>query len=108
MFLNEFDVLFCLLIASAISAYVLVLKRLRQKPIPMKKIVAQNSKKHDYPKITKNSKKVDKATPETMQQRKPQTTCSHHFGYLSTLPKNSSLPNECLGCTKIVECLTFE
>jgi hypothetical protein len=30
--------------------------------------------------------------------------CSHHLGYLSTFPKNSSLPEECLSCDKIIEC----
>jgi len=31
--------------------------------------------------------------------------CLHQFGYLRTLPKNAPIPDECFGCTKIVECL---
>lgn len=31
--------------------------------------------------------------------------CPHKFGYLSSLPKNTPIPNECFGCPKIVECL---
>jgi len=31
--------------------------------------------------------------------------CNHHFGYLRTLPKNAPIPDECLGCTNIMECL---
>jgi len=30
--------------------------------------------------------------------------CAHHFGYLRTLPKNTPIPDECLGCTRIMEC----
>ena len=31
--------------------------------------------------------------------------CPHYFGYLSGHPKNTPIPNECLTCTKIMECL---
>jgi type IV secretory pathway VirB10-like protein len=31
--------------------------------------------------------------------------CSHKFGYLGTLPKNTPIPDECFGCPKILECL---
>jgi len=30
--------------------------------------------------------------------------CAHHFGYLRTLPKNTPIPDECFGCTRIMEC----
>jgi len=31
--------------------------------------------------------------------------CSHHFGYLFAIPKNRPLPNECMGCSEVFECL---
>lgn len=31
--------------------------------------------------------------------------CPYHFGYLRDQPKNTPIPNECLTCTKIMECL---
>jgi hypothetical protein len=31
--------------------------------------------------------------------------CPHHFGYLKEHPRNTPIPNECLTCTKIMECL---
>lgn len=34
--------------------------------------------------------------------------CPHHFGYLRKLAKDTPLPDECLGCYKIVECLGSE
>ena len=30
--------------------------------------------------------------------------CKHRLGYLQTLPKNAIIPDECLGCDKIIEC----
>lgn len=30
--------------------------------------------------------------------------CSHHFGYLSTLRKEESIPDECLTCPKLIQC----
>jgi hypothetical protein len=30
--------------------------------------------------------------------------CNHQLGYLRTVPINTSLPEECLGCAKIIEC----
>jgi len=32
--------------------------------------------------------------------------CPHHFGYLGGHPKNTPIPNECLTCIKIMECLS--
>jgi hypothetical protein len=31
--------------------------------------------------------------------------CIHFYGYLHSLPKNTPIPDECFGCTKIVDCL---
>ncbi|UCE15843.1 MAG: hypothetical protein JSV12_08280 [Candidatus Bathyarchaeota archaeon] len=33
--------------------------------------------------------------------------CPHYFGYLKAVPKNSSIPEECLCCPEIMECLTL-
>lgn len=30
--------------------------------------------------------------------------CKHQFGYLQNLSRNASIPDECLGCERIVEC----
>jgi hypothetical protein len=31
--------------------------------------------------------------------------CGHHFGYLAHRPKDASIPQECLTCQKIVDCM---
>jgi len=33
------------------------------------------------------------------------SNCSHEFGYLSSRPKDSAIPDECLICPKILHCM---
>jgi len=39
-----------------------------------------------------------------MEEKGP-TKCPHYFGYLTKRPKDASIPQECLTCPKIVECM---
>lgn len=32
--------------------------------------------------------------------------CSHHFGYLKNIPKDSSIPKECYICPRMIQCAT--
>ncbi len=34
-------------------------------------------------------------------------TCSHELGYLKKRPKNTPIPEECLTCNKMIECLAY-
>ncbi len=50
--------------------------------------------------------------PETLEAPKPAeskeetpTGCPHHFGYLSKRPKDIPIPEECLTCRKMVQCM---
>jgi len=38
------------------------------------------------------------------QQKKQAISCDYHLGYLSDLPKNIQIPNECYTCAKLIEC----
>jgi len=58
-------------------------------------------RKETPPKQPEPSKKLD----EKKVGERPRA-CPHHFGYVKTLPKNTSIPDECLWCPWIVECLT--
>jgi Ca2+/Na+ antiporter len=44
---------------------------------------------------------------DTLPERKKiaaAPACKHHFGYLQTLPRNASVPDDCLRCTRIIAC----
>jgi hypothetical protein len=49
--------------------------------------------------------KQETPTPAKTESASSKRDCIHQFGYLRTLPKNKPIPDECFGCTKIVECL---
>ncbi len=48
---------------------------------------------------------ANQPTAESDKEEKNQIKCPHHFGYLSELPKSSSIPEECFFCPKVVECI---
>ena len=59
------------------------------------------------------SKKPAKTVPlkndtvESSSVRPPESPrhCSHHFGYLKTQEREKPIPNECMTCSMIVDCL---
>jgi hypothetical protein len=45
----------------------------------------------------------ERIAQESWKTETPQE-CRYKFGYLRTLPKDASIPDECLSCDKIIEC----
>jgi len=103
MFSVDYNLLIGILVFAAIFAYILILKKLGPKSILAEKTYKQNPKKDNMKKREDSSKEPLAA----VQSRQTGSACSHYFGYLRTLPKNSALPDECLGCPKIINCLTY-
>ena len=33
--------------------------------------------------------------------------CAHHLGYLKRRPKNTPIPEECLTCAKMIDCISY-
>jgi len=56
----------------------------------------------------KQSVSVVKFQSEKKPSRKEARDCPHFFGYVRNLPKNTPIPDDCLGCPWIVECLTTQ
>jgi len=99
------NLLITILIFAIIPVYVLILKKLRSESTLAKNVAKKDSNTQD-PKNMKKDKSTGKEIPKTAQAKQSGSACSHHFGYLRTLPKNAPLPDECLGCLNIIECLT--
>lgn len=105
MFPFEVNLLIGVLIVAIIPTYILILKKLR--PVLQKNTSEQNSRKHQE----KSGKKDDKAAKKSLksvQSTHSKSECTHEFGYLRTLPKNASLPDECIRCSKALECLRYQ
>lgn len=54
-----------------------------------------------------SSSQVPVKPPEPPERLKEtnSTECAHHFGYLKNHPKNEPMPDECLTCSKLLQCL---
>jgi hypothetical protein len=61
-------------------------------------------------------KEEEKLEEEKLEKEKPAVKppekegkgpsgCPHHFRYLAKRPKNAPIPQECLICSKVVECM---
>jgi len=59
----------------------------------------------EKPTATEDIQKLPTASPKPLQARPPK--CSHFFGYLRKIPKNTTIPDECFSCPKMVECLSY-
>ena len=42
---------------------------------------------------------------QTVASKAKQTGCAHGIGYLRTRPKNTPIPDECLTCNNMVDCM---
>jgi len=51
----------------------------------------------------------DKKFRETEVEDKMEeaVACAHHLGYLKRRPKNTPIPEECLTCTKMIDCMSY-
>ena len=106
MFTDDPFFLTGILIVAMIPLYILILKKLRPNQALVKASPANNSEKLTTKTKKKNNMKEKKTGKSTGRPEKSRHRCSHSFGYLSALPKNASVPGECIGCPQIVECLT--
>jgi hypothetical protein len=65
------------------------------------------------PEKVKTLQENQKTTARTLKsgknvRAKSQTdfrNCAHSFGYLRSLPRNTPVPDECLGCPTVVQCV---
>jgi hypothetical protein len=87
----------CILLGGVYTYARQITKNLVEKFInPTDQVLVENKANTESPKSI-----VEKA-----YEKKPEeeAICKHEFGYLKTLPKNTPIPKECLGCRKIIEC----
>jgi len=64
-----------------------------------KNVEAEDAEEDDPSQEAKVEIEVDKME-ETV-------ACVHHLGYLKRRPKNTPIPEECLTCTKMIECMSY-
>ena len=53
----------------------------------------------------KHSTENLKSTKKNTRKKNVTSGCSHSYGFLAVRSKNSPIPQECLFCLQVVECL---
>ena len=92
----------CILLGGIFSYSRKVRKNLAEKlSIPEK--VAKESPEMEPPVARAHSPIQERITQEN-PKTETAPECNHQFGYLRTLPRDASIPDECLSCNRIVEC----
>jgi Ca2+/Na+ antiporter len=54
--------------------------------------------------ITHLPKPESKKRPVKQKNRRGVPMCPHHLGYLAEIPKDASIPEECMTCTQMLAC----
>lgn len=104
----------CLLMGS-IYSYSRKVKTIKKFPMPEKKELLMPEKKEVSIPEKKEAPMPEKKELLISELRKVKesfkketsTECKFQFGYLSTFSKDASIPEECLGCQRIVQCKYF-
>ena len=102
----DFNILIGVIVAFAIGAYILVLRKMRAQP---------DSKKTADPSEPETRITAELEIAETTEvpkpslsndplPKKPRIKCSHRFGYLGSLPRKAETPEECLQCNRMKRC----
>lgn len=57
---------------------------------------------------TEEDEEEDEKIQEFKVEDKSEDTvaCAHHIGYLKRRPKNTPIPEECLTCVKMIDCMS--
>lgn len=66
---------------------------------------AESTETSEKPIVTKGIQKLPTTSPKLLQARPPE--CSHFFGYLRKIPRNTPIPDGCFSCPQMVECLSY-
>ncbi len=61
--------------------------------------------KEEKPAVEPLEKEKEPAAKPLKKEEKGPSGCPHHFGYLANRPKDDPIPEECLTCSKIMECM---
>lgn len=78
--------------------------------IPEKPNENVQARTHVEEQVRALAQEIQKKSKETKKSfflfgKKDFEGCSHKFGYLKSLPKNTPIPDGCFGCPQILECL---
>jgi len=95
----EFSAVDVVLAVAVIILFILHLTRSSAEPSTRTEPTLANRNAPDYRKAQVSPMEMRKPSEQTDSWK-----CTHSFGYLGNLPREASIPNECLTCPRVMEC----
>ena len=93
-------------IVLAVAVIILLCLYVAKKPhTPTSEVKSQVEETQPFRENQKAASKTLKSKSYAAKSQTGLQKCVHSFGYLRSLPKNTSVPDECFGCPKIMQCL---
>ena len=104
-----------IVVTVSLTLYFSVLLRLRpSKETRLTSYIRKASEKQSYQMDLQDSKRGSEekeflhARDSSPQREMEEKECPHYVGYLTTLRKGSSFPDECFGCRRVIQCIRIE
>ena len=78
-------------------------------PKCLSKVRTVDRQKHVEPEEAEEEEEEQPREMEVEDKMEMEETvvCAHHLGFLKRRPKNSPIPEECLTCTKMIDCMSY-
>ena len=106
----ELSAIDLILALSVIILLVLYLTKLSTRPPTEQKPLVEKERPPEKP-VTESTIVGEDEEKTMSKEIRPQTssvTCPYGFGYLRKLDKEASIPDGCLGCSRIMECYSAD
>jgi len=104
-----------IMVTVSLTLYFIVLLRFGpSKETKLTTYIRKTTEKQSYrmnlqsSKRKREEKELLRAGNSSPQREIDEKECPHYVGYLTTLKKGSSFPDECFGCRKVIQCLRIE
>ena len=102
----ELSAIDLILVIAVVVLLILYITKLSTKTSAEEKLFVEQK---DTPKktaieATMPEEKIKRLMSTRPQPQRDSAKCSYGFGYLRKLDKGASIPDECLGCSRIMEC----
>jgi hypothetical protein len=91
------------LMVAMLILFLLVITQKRSHPPPEPDLRTNNQE--TVVEMSEKTRGTTMERPLSNQSADAFQKCVHQFGYLKTMPKNTSIPDECFGCPKVLRCM---
>jgi hypothetical protein len=101
----EFSVIDIVLMVAIVVLLALYLTKSSAEPRAKLERPIKEEKTRENPQASVDTQKPSEEKLLTTDvETEDSTKCTHQFGYLKKLPRDSSIPDECFTCSKYIKC----